>query len=169
MRMAKFKIKDVLSPYFSFKGRIGRGEFWAYGVALGVFVFLGALLARLLPPLGGELTVLTLSVLMAIAYGGLLVKRGHDRGRPAVFSIIVWVARLGASLAADLMGNTPVIMAVQFALILYVFIDYAVMPGKPGPNRFGPSPSGVGNKTPLVLGGETPAERSALPASPPNA
>jgi uncharacterized membrane protein YhaH (DUF805 family) len=167
--MAKFRLKSALSPYFSAKGRIGRGEFWGYSLLLGFVSTTVAFLLSLLPFPVGELLALGVWGLALVAHGSLLVSRGHDRGRPAVFSILVLVLRIAASIAAEIWGEAPLFLAVQVILIVYVFIDYGCMPGRPGPNRYGPSPSGLGVTPPLVLGEDPAPEASALPASPPNA
>jgi uncharacterized membrane protein YhaH (DUF805 family) len=167
--MAKFKISDVVDVYFNLKGRIGRGEFWAYGVPLSLVFYLAVAVSTLAPSPWGELACLVVYAVFLWAYMGLLVKRGHDRDRPAVLSILVLAARVVLALTGAFVGGSPLIIGLQAALILYVLVDYALLPGKLGPNRYGPSPSGLGNKTPLVLGGDEASDGAALPASSPKA
>jgi uncharacterized membrane protein YhaH (DUF805 family) len=167
--MAKFKISDVIDVYFNLKGRIGRGEFWAYGVPLSLGLYVGMALLALAPSPWGELVSLVVYAVFLWAYMGLLVKRGHDRNRPAALSILVLAARVVLAFTGGFLGSTPVILGLQGALIIYVLVDYAILPGKPGANRYGPSPSGLGNKTPLVLGGDRPGDSPVLPASSPEA
>ncbi|WP_421738451.1 DUF805 domain-containing protein [Caulobacter sp.] len=167
--MARFSIKDVLGVYFSLKGRIGRGDFWAYGVALTVFTLLVMAVGQLASSMAGAIIQMTAIVLMLWAYMGLLVKRGHDRGRPAVFSIGVLLLRVIANSVGEASSLSMWALAVEVVLGVYVFIDYALIAGKGGSNRYGPSPSGPGVTKPLVLGPGDAPESSALPTSPPNA
>lgn len=167
--MAKFKISDVVDVYFNLKGRIGRGDFWAYGVPLTLFLYLAMAVLGRAPSPWGELASLAVYAVFLWAYMGLMVKRGHDRNRPAVFSILVLAVRVALALAVGLLGPAPLIVGLLVVVILYVLIDYALLPGQHGANRYGPSPSGLGGTTPLVLGGDDAADGSALPASSPKA
>ena len=167
--MAKFKIRDVVDVYFKLKGRIGRGDFWAYGVPLTLFLYAATAVSGLAPSPWGMLASLAVYAVVVWAYMGLMVKRGHDRNRPAVFSILVLGARVALALTIAFLGNIPLVMGLLAAVVIYVLIDYALLPGQPGANRYGPSPSGLGGTTPPVLGGDEAADSSALPASAPKA
>jgi uncharacterized membrane protein YhaH (DUF805 family) len=167
--MAKFKFSDVRDVYFNLNGRLGRGDFWAYGVPLSLVGFLVIAGLGLSQSLWAGLASLAVYAVFLWAYAGLLVKRGHDRNRPAVLSILVLAARVILALIGGFLGSSPLILGLQAALIIYVFIDYAAMPGAPGPNRYGPWPGGPGIGKPLVLGAEEATEATALPASPPKA
>ena len=58
---------------------------------------------------------------------------------------------------------------VGVALILYVLVDYAIMPGQKSTNRYGPrASSGALNRNPLVLGAE-PEGGPALSSETPKA
>lgn len=155
--MAKLSPKHVLEIYLSGKGRMGRGEFWAYGVALTVALALVIVASHFAPSPIGEILTLVVVLAMLWGYGVLLIKRGHDRGRPAWFSILVLLARVIVEFVGGALDNPPALLLAQVALAIYVFIDYAVMPGKGGANRYGPPIGGV-NKNPLVLGGNAPTE-----------
>lgn len=166
--MAKLSPKHVLEVYVSWKGRIGRGEFWAYGVALNIIWFLVAMLLSILPSPVAEFGSLAWYLALIALYAGLMVKRGHDRGRPAIFSVAVLAVRVGLSIAALATGNS-VFSLIGLGLILYVLVDYAILPGEKRENRYGPVPDGAGvNKNPLVLGAEPPAEPT-LSSEPPKA
>ena len=166
--MPKFKISDVADIYFNLSGRLARGEFWAYGVPLSVLLYLTTAALTLAPSPWGALASLAVYVVFLWAYMGLMVKRGHDRNRPAVWSILVLAARVILAMIIGVVGSTPVALGLLVALIAYVLVDYAILSGKPGPNRYGPSPSGLDRKTPLVLGGGEVVDGSTLPASSPN-
>ena len=166
--MAKFSPKYALEVYLSWKGRIGRAEFWAYGVALNIVWFLVAMVLSLQPSPIAEFASLAWYLVLIALYAGLMVKRGHDRGRPAIFSVAVLAVRVCLSVAAMMTANS-VFSLIGLGLILYVLVDYAFLPGEKRENRYGPVPDGAGvNKNPLVLGAETPVE-PALPSEPPKA
>lgn len=166
--MAKVSPKYVLEAYLSWKGRIGRGEFWAYGVALNIVWMLVATMLALQASLIGELASLVWYFVLLAFYSGLLVKRGHDRGRPAAFSFGLLVARMTLFLIGGVTGN-PAFSLIGAAIVLYVVVDYAFMPGQKHENRYGPAPDGQGlTKNPLVLGAEPPAGPT-LSSEPPKA
>src|SRR5210317_22398 len=91
--MARLTPKHVLEVYLSWKGRIGRGEFWAYGVALNIVWMLVAALLTMAPSPAAEFASLAWYVVLLVFYSGLMVKRGHDRGRPALLSVAVIAIR----------------------------------------------------------------------------
>lgn len=166
--MAKLSHKFVLETYLSWKGRIGRGEFWAFGVALSIAWFIVIVVGGLIPqPIIGGVVVLAGSALMLVGYAGLMVKRGHDRGRPAAFSIIILTLRVLLQFVSMATDKDPGVLALQAVLVIYVLVDYAFWPGQKKANRYGPPPGGV-SAQPLVLGAEAPAE-PALPSETPKA
>jgi len=100
---------------------------------------------------------------------GLLVKRGHDRGRPAAFSLAILIVRSVTWFLAIQPAEPSWLWLIVAALLLYVLVDYAILPGQKRENRYGPSPSGYGaHKNPLVLGAESQPEPT-LPSEPPKA
>lgn len=164
--MTRLTLSGVLDVYFSWKGRIGRAEFWAFGVALNMIWFIGTIGLAGTPGPVGMVLVLAWYALFLFGSAGLMVKRGHDRGRPAAFLLAILGLRSVAwFFAIDPDGpRWPSVIVV--ALLLYVLVDYAILPGQKRENRYGPSPSGYGaHKNPLVLGGE----EAALPTEPPKA
>lgn len=167
--MARLTPKHVLEVYLSWKGRIGRGEFWAYGVALNIVWMLVAALLTMAPSPGAEFASLAWYVVLLVFYSGLMVKRGHDRGRPALFSVAVIAIRACIFFAVGMGGGSAWLSVVGVALILYVLVDYAIMPGQKSTNRYGPPAySGALNRNPLVLGAE-PEGGPALSSETPKA
>ena len=164
--MSKLTPRVFWDVYFDLNGRIGRGEFWAYGVALNVAMSV-ALFALAPVPSPWGLVVSALVCLVAFwGYAGLMVKRGHDRGRPAVLSISLVVLRLIVFVMTSIQGYLPALVILQVGLIVYVLVDYALMPGMKAANRYGPPPGGADfNRTPLILGGE-PAQVDAALSTP---
>lgn len=166
--MSNLAGKQILETYLSWKGRIGRGEFWAFGVALNITWFAVSLLARLFGEIAGGLIVVAAFAIMIVGTAGLMVKRGHDRGRPAAFSIVVLAIRVVLQIAAMLSNNDSGVLLLQVLVIGYVIVDYGVLPGQPKANRYGLVP-GTGSARPqLNLGAEEPVE-PALPSEPPKA
>lgn len=112
-----------------------------------------------------------ISVAMALVFIwpslALATKRAHDRDRSARLTIGLlvasWVVSLAPGSAYDVMisgrwGETPVDMAfavlgVGVSLIkLWLIVTLGFLDGTPGPNRFGPSPKGIGSETAEVFG-----------------
>jgi uncharacterized membrane protein YhaH (DUF805 family) len=168
MGMANLAGKQVLDTYLSWKGRIGRGEFWAFGVALMIAWWVVILLGGLFGEIGGAIVWLVAWLAMTVGYAGLMVKRGHDRGRPAVWSVIVHAVRAVLQLVGLATNNDGGVLMLQGLVILYVLVDYAILPGQPKANRYGLAPGTGSTKPQLNLGAEPPAEPT-LPSEPPKA
>lgn len=123
----------IQQKLFSFNGRIRRRDYWLFAIASGV-VF-GILINVVMAILGGPVNQTTgeanptafiafIFYIPALWIGlALQAKRWHDRDKGAIWLLINLV---------------PIIGGV-WALIECGFLD-----GTPGPNRFGPSPKGIG-------------------------
>lgn len=120
-RPAAQRVASVLWVLFGFDGRIGREAFWL-GFALVTLVE-----AVVLSPMRGNLEALLeapnlpfmIVVLVALwSEFALAVKRLHDRGLSALFTIA---------------------LLVPFANFVFFFIILGFMPGDAGANRFGPA------------------------------
>jgi uncharacterized membrane protein YhaH (DUF805 family) len=138
-------VKDLIPGLFSFNGRMGRAEFWLLLIAVGV-VSGGVLLvvsmivlsmvdartAEALAPVHAAAKLITqvLGIWPSLA---ILTKRGHDRDRPAVLSIGLWVV---AQVFFTIGYFAPGVSFLGFLILLYFFIDYGCMPGTPGRNRY---------------------------------
>ena len=155
-----------LSESLTFKGRAGRGAYWATNVVVNVFSLGLALALRSLSGYieGQQMTfsLVSLAVTLLLMWPGLavLVRRGHDRGRPAVWSICLFILVTGAFFfvrAAGREGSLPGgaigygVAVVGVMLLLYQVIDYAFWPGQPLANRYGPPHGGGVTRPPLVL------------------
>jgi uncharacterized membrane protein YhaH (DUF805 family) len=105
--------------FFSFRGRIGRGTWWLYGV--GAMLGIGVLLTALLRIAGLEADPATAVVSLLLLWPSLAisVKRWHDRDKSAW-----WV----------LVGLIPIIGG------LWLLIENGLLRGTSGPNRYGPDP-----------------------------
>lgn len=145
--------------YTTFHGRIGRARF-TLGllglIMIGLLVGFAAAFAGI-AGFGGAWTSLALSLAFLYPALALIVKRLHDRGRPALPFAAIYVA---PGLLLNLMqaleiGFTPVrfgdLVAMQpsalglaatalaFATALVAFVDLCLRRGTPADNVFGPA------------------------------
>ncbi len=136
---------------FSLDGRMTRGEFWSVSIALGVVVGIvgfglnGLQAGRPNPWPLWEIPVI-LQLIAAWPGFALTVKRGHDRGRSAwwtlTFNIFYHVIPLGLLITHRREGA----VWVTIVLGLYFLMDYGLFDGTQGPNQYGPSPKGLGTE-----------------------
>lgn len=106
--------------FFLFKGRVSRAAFFLAGLLLVVIQLFLVYRFTLVPQETAESQVwaslFSLSFLVSIwANVALGVKRLHDLGRPGIFAVVLFI---------------PVISIIAF-------IALCLMPGEPGPNRYG--------------------------------
>ncbi len=137
----------IVQMLFSFQGRLRRRDYWLCSIGLGVvWMILNSIVGMMLPPVHvanagavalnmaafsamstGTLIVLVLLLWPCIAIG---VKRCHDRDKTGLWLLI---------------GLIPIIGAI------WLFIDLAILDGTPGPNKYGPSPKGLGGSSEPAL------------------
>ena len=144
--MAKKRTHPLIEGLFSLDGRMRRSEYWLISIALGVVKAPLTFLGNLLGPEGALLVRVLLELLFLWPGLALMVKRGHDRNRPAIFSIGVQAVLFAVAIAfgatsGDVKNGALAVLAV---LVLYAFIEYGCLDGTRGPNRYGRSPKGVG-------------------------
>ena len=157
--------------FTKFDGRISRKGFWMGFLGLIAIVLIaGWGMISVLP--GG--IVLTLSQIVLSAgiiyiWSAVVVKRLHDRDKPAVPWAIIFLAPgvLYQIMSIFKIGYKPVefagaefmvpgtgamvMMWVSMAVGLWMVIELGFLKGTPGENSFGPDP----------LGGAAPAEKQA--------
>ncbi len=148
--------------FTKFDGRISRKEFWLGFLGMVAIVFIvGWAMVSILPG-GIVLTLAQLIVSVGIIYvwSAVLVKRLHDRNKPALpWAIIFLVPGIlmqimsifkigyravevaGVQFMIPGTGATAVIW-LSMAVGLWMFIELGFLRGTKGPNRFGPSPLG---------------------------
>jgi uncharacterized membrane protein YhaH (DUF805 family) len=121
---------DIMHLLFSFQGRIRRLHYWMGAIGAGVVV--GIVASVLMPMSGvaqGTPNPIVMGLLMIIyaidLYIGLALgaKRAHDRDKSAWFLAIALIPIIGG---------------------IWLLIELGFLDGTPGPNRFGPSPKGLG-------------------------
>lgn len=131
-----------MAEFFSFRGRVGRQEYWLTVIATWVLTFAAG---TLLPAIGdiGLVLAIPLYVLVVWATLAMLVRRLHDRGRSGWWLVLMMgpVAVLGAlaelvSIAEPEAGQGLRLFTLPF--YLWVLIDLGCLAGKPDVNRFGP-------------------------------
>ncbi len=138
----------------SFKGRLRRSHYWVTSFALGIVkavlaVILAAALGQIETKDGGFASgVVELLCLWPTL--ALLVKRGHDRNRSIWFSLglmgLAILMTVGVAVADGLHEKVLMIACVVVVIGCFGFliVDYGFIDGTPGPNRYGPSPKGIG-------------------------
>jgi uncharacterized membrane protein YhaH (DUF805 family) len=121
---------DYKQLLFSFNGRIRRLHYWMAAIGVGVVYGIVATVLAMLMRNGGAMSmiggILGLVVLIGIIWVGLAIqiKRWHDRDKSWVWIFISVIPIVG-----------PI-----WSLVECGFLD-----GTPGPNKYGPSPKGVGD------------------------
>ena len=163
-RQAMSGLKPV-PALFGFTGRLSLRQFYIllalYGLASGI-VFPGlGLIAVFLPskiPLAFLAALFVPIVIQLWVCLAILAKRLHVRGRSAWFLLVFLFGAFGNpgsdSPAWYLLGSFLGIVAM-----VWLIIETYILPGTPGPNRFGPSSGGA------IVPTDTPAPPTPL-ASP---
>lgn len=133
---------------FSFRGRIGRGSFWAgsgvatvlaaVGVVTGLAAFGAGFTTGSTAGLGvaALVVVVTMLAFLWMTYA-LLVKRMRDRGKSAWWLLPFFVPlalRIGAWLEGGIagmaaLGMDPKLAALEVALGLWLFVEFGFMKG----------------------------------------
>ena len=153
---------DLRHLYTSFDGRINRQPYWIAAIILAVVnLVISLVVGRLLgvsimpPDFRFRLVSLVLTVLFLYPAAALMVKRLHDRDRPA------WLATLFMTPAlikqvTDLIGMTgnqfnpnmlvlllSGIFAIVFGIVgIWAFVELGCLRGSVGTNQYGPDPLG---------------------------
>ncbi|KFB09022.1 DUF805 domain-containing protein [Nitratireductor basaltis] len=149
--------------FTSFEGRISRKGFWLGFVGMAaISLILGAGVLSLLP--GGPLQILFQIILSAgvvYIWSAVVVKRLHDRGKPALPWAVIFIApgvlmqvmsifRIGYS-PVELAGSqimvpgvgATVAMWAATAVALWMVVELGFLKGVPGANAYGPDPRGA--------------------------
>ena len=149
-----------MTLFTSFEGRISRKGFW---MGLGGIILLGLVSAYLVGALGADssaatLTQLVLAVAMAYGWAAVLTKRLHDRGKPGLPWVAIFLAPgiLLQGIGIFRIGFTPMELGGTVLMMpgaLYIWISYVAMAvgfwmvvelgllkGQGGANNYGPDP-----------------------------
>ncbi len=162
----------MFKALFSAKGRMRRRDFWLWSLGFVIFVVVCEMIAHQLwgsgtfkddlkfkgmPSNGFQYVLCVLPILTNWTGVCIYAKRWHDRNRSG------WLAAIGPAIYVpqvffehflDLIDGFPLRFAagaiqsgLGFVAIIYgvwVLIDCGILDGTPGPNRYGPSPKGLG-------------------------
>lgn len=139
---------------FTFAGRATRTEVASYVLAVLLVSVPISFLAGLLFTYEFRLLVSNaLALLLAIPVPAVLVRRLHDQGRSgklawlAAFAFAVWAVRTVTSMTLGVEARIGLDRATWVIDWLVIMANLAsvlltILPGTPGPNRFGPDPRG---------------------------
>ncbi|MCL2891880.1 DUF805 domain-containing protein [Brenneria tiliae] len=124
---------------FSFKGRIGRRDFWIW---LGIWLALMLLLFTLagLKWLDTQSTAFALVALLWPT-AAIVVKRLHDRNKSgwwALLLIVAWILAAGNWYMLPAIWQWGIGRFLPILICVMVFLDCGVFVGTSGDNRFGP-------------------------------
>jgi len=109
-----------LDLLFSAEGRIRRRDYWLIGSgALVIFLAIGIGLAVSLPPTTALIAVSPVALLYVRVRSCVKIKRWHDRGKSAVWSLIALAPFIGS---------------------MWAFVELGFLDGEAGPNAYGPPP-----------------------------
>ncbi len=154
--------------FFSFDGRISRGEFWRGLLLLVVLAIAGAALyvgaigldALLGAPKGSRsnaIAVLIIYLLLFSPYLALLTKRLHDRGKSGWWSIVVVIPQYFYAFG-DAMGLAAIIGfsnlfhylsgTLYAAATIWMLIELGLLKGVKGANTYGDDPLNPGTLPP---------------------
>jgi uncharacterized membrane protein YhaH (DUF805 family) len=123
---------NITHLLFSYQGRIRRMHFWLGAIGVGVVfgVLYGVLISMsgmaqgtpngLILALLGVLYIVYIYIALALD-----VKRCHDRDKSGWFVLIGLIPLIGA---------------------IWLLVELGFLDGTQGPNRFGPSPKGIGGE-----------------------
>ena len=132
---------SVWQILFSFEGRIRRSHWWLarIGLGFGFLVLLGVIMGitAIAAGTGGQDPRGPAAAIAGIVFGLFLLvsiplliwteaaitaKRWHDRDKPAVMVLILFVPLIGG---------------------IWTLVECGFLDGTPGPNHYGPSPKGL--------------------------
>ncbi len=113
-------------------------------------------LVTLLPSSPYDFIYWTMLILAQIIGFCLYSKRGHDRNRPAIVAGLYIALNVLAIMVPKLMGIfisqqssstvTSVMTTISGIFGLAILIDFGCLDGTKGPNKYGPSPKGIGGQ-----------------------
>lgn len=145
----------LIDGLFGFDGRLRRSEYWIASIGVGFIRFV--ILAIAAGVQGAGLTEAAQNLPVRIGLdlvflwpsAAIAIKRGHDRNRSALFTgvllALIYVVGEVSAYYSKAAGETLIGAAIAMLvlpIIVYMFIDYGLIDGTKGPNRYGPSPKG---------------------------
>ena len=163
---------SIVNMLFSPVGRIRRRDYWGYSICLTIVVmvinlgvhqfafrlnianyFTDAASAISLHPTPYGLYALAVNLALLWPTMCLTIKRWHDRNKtgwiaPAfvVFSYGLSIAQLFLKQGGSTKNQLEIIVVGLIALgvVVWQFVECGCLDGTKGPNKYGPSPKGIG-------------------------
>jgi len=144
-------MRNFLSNWFPFKGRIGRRRYWsltllyvfALFVGLAAIVAVGILL-ELRPTDAITLTIVPIIIIfmvsMSVAIAGIGVRRLHDRGKTGFWLLLYYAVPLWLTKNAGLDTVGLVVWLASAGILIWAIIDLGMLRGEASTNAFGPNP-----------------------------
>ncbi len=150
----------AMDLFTKFEGRISRRRFWLGFVGIAAMAMIAGLGIMFLLPEGTVLVLGQVLLSGAIVYmwSAVVVKRLHDRGKPALPWVVIFMApgvimqvmsilKIGYS-AVELGGTSVMVpgvaaMAVMWAAMavaLWMIVELGFLKGTQGDNTYGPDP-----------------------------
>jgi uncharacterized membrane protein YhaH (DUF805 family) len=143
-------VGNLINGLTSLEGRMTRTDFWVATIALAVAAALLSLglngLAKVATDGGWPRWILPVILQLIIVWPtfAVMVKRGHDRERSAWWTLAVNLAGHVVPRVLLINGKTEGAFWVWAVIGAYILVDYGILDGTRGPNKYGPSPKGIG-------------------------
>ncbi len=161
----------MFNALFSAKGRMRRRDWWLWTIALAIaFVIAGTLMQHWFgpgtkdtTPFGkAPLTPYDVWMIFTNTLGFwpsvcITAKRWHDRNRSGWLAALLpgigipqfvlphfsdWLTSISSRFVAGAIDGT--LTVVGFLVLIWIVIDCGILDGTKGPNKYGPSPKGLG-------------------------
>ncbi len=132
---------------FDFRGRLRRRDYWLLSILVGIVVYVSFLAVR--RGLGfdeDELPIWWTSLVTLWPSAAITVKRLHDRNRSGWLAIPLLLP-IATGLLLGLFPDPRLEIADRVfsgLMSLWMLVDLGILDGTKGPNRYGPSPKGIG-------------------------
>jgi len=144
-------MRNFLSNWFPFKGRIGRRRYWSLTLLylLALFVGLAAFVAAGILLEAGPTDAITFAMVpiviifmlsMSVAIAGIGVRRLHDRGKTGFWLLLYYAVPLWMTKSAGLDVVGVIVSLASAGILIWAIIDLGVLRGDPRTNAFGANP-----------------------------
>jgi uncharacterized membrane protein YhaH (DUF805 family) len=140
----------ILRPFFSFRGRANRKQYWLTVLSVFGALLLLALAAPLMNfagPILGLFIVFPWMVASAVfaLWSNLAVsaRRLHDRGKSGWWIVPYWVVPAAINVFGEKIGGDVKLVAGAISLLIYlaILIELGCLRGAAGPNAYGDNPA----------------------------
>ena len=143
MEFAPAVRRCLTEKYCSFKGRASRSEFWWFALFMLLINVAVNLVSGFLPSAAGNGLSALVSLAFILPNIGVTARRLHDRNLSGWWQLapIVPTILLLAMIFTMSVAETALVLLSLLAVAVAIwFLIMLILPGTPGPNRFGPDP-----------------------------